>query len=428
MKHASSEIISGYGTRNDNRARTYALPGILLCLAAFVMLAADVLLPGMTDRQYVMYPVICRSIMVVSTAVMLFQAVSSRADFMHRTDLTDIFFAGFVLLMLVSTCINGFTREALFSVPYRYVGVVDIIVYIAVYMGCSRRMYSERLRNGFLICYMLVADLVCGVFFFDWFVKDIPAIGSENPASAIFFHDNHYAYYLVIAIVISVGYFIYGTVPEMTVGLVSMLANLLALGINRTAGGFLAVGVTIVFMIVYTLIKRRECFRRALILTAAYLFGVLFLIIVSKSLRLEVIYIFKEAMVVLRGGDTTYIGHGRWTLWEITLGYLADAPLFGYGCEGLSETLYDYLGIANPHNEPLTYAVSFGIPAAVLYVAGCISAVRKGLRCDKDDDSRMIAGFAAMGYLLSSVFGVAMFYTAPYFFILMGLSAAYNEA
>ena len=178
-------------------------------------------------------------------------------------------------------------------------------------------------------------------------------------------------------------------------------------------------------MIVYTLITLRECTRRAVILSTAYMLGVIFLITVSKSLRIEVIYIFKEAMTVLRGGDTTYIGHGRWTLWEITLGYIADAPFFGYGCEGLSETLYDYVEIANPHNEPLTYAASFGIPAAVLYVLGCISAILKGFRGDKAGNSCMIAAFAAMGYLLSSLFGVAVFYTAPYFFILMGLAAPY---
>ena len=206
------------------------------------MVIADVVYSGMTEYMYILYPAIFRAVMVVSTAVMVFQAARSRRDFMQRPDLMDGFFAGFILLMLNSTCINGFTREALFSVPYRYVGVVDIIVYIVVYMGCSRRVDSEQMRNVFLIFFMLISDIICGVFIWDWFIKDIPAIGIENPASAIFFHDNHYAYFLVMAIMISIGYFIYGTVPEMTAGLVSMLLNLFCLGVNRTAGCFIAVG------------------------------------------------------------------------------------------------------------------------------------------------------------------------------------------
>ena len=427
MKHASSEMPSKERTAVNTREWMYALPGLLLCLAALIVLIADVLLPDMADKQYIVYPVICRAVMVISSVVMLIQAVGSRSDLLHKLDLTDAFFSGFVLLMLVSTCINGFTHDALFSVPYRYVGVIDLIVYIAVYMGCSRRLSSERLRNTFLISFMIVADLICGVFIYDWFVKDIPAIGSENPASAIFFHDNHFGYFLVVSIVISAGYFICGTAAEMIAGLVSMLLNLLALGICRTAGGFLAIGAAILIMIVYTLVKHRERSRNALILAAAFMLGMLFLMIVSDSLRLELIWIFKEALVVLQGGDTTYIGHGRWTLWTITVDYLIDEPFFGYGCEGISETLYDYVEIANPHNEPLTYAVYFGIPAAILYVAGCLSSIVKSLRYGNYDSGRVIAAFAAIGYLISSLFGVAMFYTAPYFFILLGLANSYNE-
>ena len=427
MKHASSEITPRDTTPANTREWMYALPGLLLCLAALIMLIADILFPDMADKQYIVYPMMCRAVMVISPVLMMVQAMGSRSDFLHRFDFADSCFAGFVLLMLISTCINGFTHEALFSVPYRYVGVVDLIVYIAVYIGCSRRIASERLRNTFLISYMLTADIICGAFIYDWFVADIPALGSENPASAIFFHDNHYAYFLVAAIVISAGYFICGTAAEMIVGLISMLLNLLALGICRTAGGFFAIGATILIMIIYTLVKHRERSRNALILAAAFMLGMLFLIVVSDSLRLELIWIFKEALVVLRGGDTTYIGHGRWTLWTITVDYLIDEPFFGYGCEGISETLYDYVEIANPHNEPLTYAVYFGIPAAILYVAGSLVSIVKGLHSGSYDSSRVIAAFAGMGYLISSLFGVAMFYTAPYFFILLGLANSYNE-
>ena len=428
MKHASSEISTNNRPLTDTREWMYALPGILLCLAALVMLIADVLLPGMTDKQCIVYPVICRAVMVISSVVMLIQAIGSKSDFLHKPDLTDACFAGFVLFMLISTCINGFTGEALFSVPYRYVGVVDLIVYIAVYMGCSRRVSSKGLRNAFLICFMLIADLICVAFIYDWFVKDIPAMGCENPASAIFFHDNHYAYFLVIAIMISIGYFIYGTVPEMIAGLVSMLLNLFALGVNRTAGCFIAVGTSVIIIIIYTVIRHRDCSRRALALAIAYLAGAIFLIVANGILRDDLILLVKEVIEILRGGDTTYAGHGRWRLWKITVDYLLDEPFFGYGCEGISETLYDYVEISSPHNEPLAYAAFFGIPAAILYVTGCISSIVKGLRSGDTDNSRVIAAFAAMGYLISSVFGVAMFYTAPYLFILIGLSDPYNES
>ena len=76
----------------------------------------------------------------------------------------------------------------------------------------------------------------------------------------------------------------------------------------------------------------------------------------------------------------------------------------------------------------------FRIPAAVLYTAGCLSAIISGLRRrssvdsqDKQEHSRVIAAFAALGYLISSLFGVAMFYTVPYLFIFMGLAASFDS-
>ena len=43
------------------------------------------------------------------------------------------------------------------------------------------------------------------------------------------------------------------------------------------------------------------------------------------------------------------------------------------------------------------------------------------------DSSCMIAAVAALSYLISSMFGVAMFYTVPYFFILIGLASSNNR-
>lgn len=435
MKHLPNVIKSKKEPEVNTFVWVNALPGLLLCLAALAMLVMDVAMPGMVDKQYVLYPAICRAVMGISAVVMLSQTLWCGSDCFRRPDLTTFVFAGFILCMIVSTCINGFSREALLSVPYRYVGLIDLIAFIVVYMGCSRRVESEKLRHTVLISFMLTADMVCGVFLYDWFVSDIPAIGSENVVSAIFFHDNHYGYFLVIAVMISSGYFIYGSIAAAIAGLISLGFNLFALAVNRSAGCFIAVGAAIAIMIIYTVIFQKRYFKRAVILATAFIAGAVFLVAASKALRDDLVLLMKEVIEILRGGDTTYAGHGRWQLWKITADYIADEPLVGYGCEGIRDTLYDYTEISSPHNEPLTYAAFFGIPAALLYVVGSTSAVISGLRRRKavgeydgeGDCSVVIAAFAALGYLISSLFGVTMFYTAPYLFIFMGLAASFDN-
>jgi len=113
-------------------------------------------------------------------------------------------------------------------------------------------------------------------------------------------------------------------------------------------------------------------------------------------------------------------GHNRWLLWQITMEHIASRPFLGYGCEGLSETLMDLTGRANPHNEILTYAAYFGIPAALLYAAGVLITVINGIR--SGEHASMTAAFAAAAYFISSMFGVSMFYTTPFLFVLLGLS------
>ena len=436
MKHAANGIKTDGKQASDVSEWMYAMPGILLCCSVLVMLVLDCISADMADKQYEVFPLLCRSVMAVSYIMLLVQALRRRPGLFRRPDLTGILFAAFVLCMIISTCINGWTREAILSVPYRFVGVLDLAVFIAVYMLCSRRVSSAGLRNAVLICFMLTADLVCAAFLYDWFVKDIPAIGSENAVSAVFFHDNHYGYFLVIAVMISAGYFIYGKTASMLIGLVSFAANMLALAVNRTSGCFIAAGFTLVIMIIYTVIRNRKNAGRALFLAVVLLAGAVFLVAASKALRDDLILLADEFIAILRGGDTTYAGHGRWQLWKITADYISDEPLFGYGCEGLADTLYDYTGIANPHCEPLTYAASFGIPAALIYTAGCLSAVIAGLKkhrtaetdADNTEYSRVIAAFASLGYFVSSLFGVAIFYTAPFLYILMGLASSRDSA
>ena len=127
----------------------------------------------------------------------------------------------------------------------------------------------------------------------------------------------------------------------------------------------------------------------------------------------------------------TAAGHNRWLLWTETWKYIIKKPLLGYGCEGLSDVLMDSLGRANPHNEVLAYAAQFGIPAAVFYTLSIIALLTRPFLKHKNAETKngvsmdgsCCAGLlAAFGYFISSLFGVTMFYTLPFFFIFLGLS------
>ena len=115
-------------------------------------------------------------------------------------------------------------------------------------------------------------------------------------------------------------------------------------------------------------------------------------------------------------------GSGRWRLWKGAAKYIVKEPWLGYGVEGLLNTHY----IGTPHNELLQYAEFFGIPAMLLYVLACAVIMLTVLILNKKMDfTTMICFFIALGYLASSFFGVAIYYTTPFVYIFLGL--AYSE-
>ena len=132
----------------------------------------------------------------------------------------------------------------------------------------------------------------------------------------------------------------------------------------------------------------------------------------------------KDLVSIISGQASGTEGHNRIRVWSRTWSYITEKPVFGFGCEGMSERLYIGTGISNPHNEILTYAAYYGIPAAMSYAAGVIAIFVRYFRGRKQATaSQKTACMAAAGYFISSLTGVAMFYLTPLFFTLLGFAA-----
>jgi O-antigen ligase len=216
----------------------------------------------------------------------------------------------------------------------------------------------------------------------------------------------------------------------MIAAVISMGLDMIMLVFNRSLGCLIAAAAVLVVMLLVSMV-RGQGRRRSFILTICIIAASAAALVCSPLLRVDLYFTFREAILIMQGKGNQYMGHGRWRLWELTAEYIRQRPLFGYGCEGINERLYAGTaainGVSNPHCEPLTYAAFFGIPAALFYIAGCVTAIVKGLRSSnnksKTANCSTIAAYAAAAYFISSLFGVAMFYTAPFFFILLGISA-----
>ena len=404
------------------------IPGILLCLVILLMLTVEIILPGMADSQYIVFPLLLK-ITGLAGILSAFRCFLSVTDMGRvKPDVTGLLFALFAVLMIVSTLVNGISRDAVLGVPYRYIGVFDLLVFFACYMYCSSAIKTESHRHFILISFMIISDLVAGAFIYDLFISEITAFRAKSELAAIFFHGNHYGYFLVMACIISAGYCIYGHSRQTAAGAVSLAVNLFALAANRSVGCVIATGFVLPVMVITAAISGKEIRKKSLLMLLIAAVMAAIALIGSRAMREDLMLLIRDMAGIISGSQNDYAGHGRWMLWKETADYIADRPFLGYGCEGIRYIL-DETAAGSPHNEPLTYAAFFGIPSAVAYCTGVILSVIKGLKSSvcRSGIASGIAAFAALGYFVSSLFGVAMFYTAPFLFVFMGMAVSRGD-
>ena len=99
-------------------------------------------------------------------------------------------------------------------------------------------------------------------------------------------------------------------------------------------------------------------------------------------------------------------------------------PVFGYGPEMLDEELAEVMWVDRPDNELIQYGIFLGIPGLAFYLISLIWLfVNQWKKINDLDTITIVAAGCVIGYLISSLFGNSMFYTTPYFFMILAFSS-----
>lgn len=336
-------------------------------------------------------------------------------------------FVLFSVGIVVSTLIRGVSSEDLTGHWYMHESILSYITYALGYFFCGMLAWKDSLRRFLLYLLTgtafpihvlaLVNELGTHVTLFDTHGLN------TSDHTAVFFNSNHYGYYLAITLLVSALLTVYETHLVLRVfSAICAVTASVTLILNNTLGAYLAVLLALILYLVFCILSDRTHVRHAAWLLLLYL-----VITLLVSLRYPTIL---SSLGVLSGDigmildnptQADSAGSSRWKLWKETVRHLPEHPMVGFGVEGLL-TLY---GIGTPHSEPLQYAAFFGIPVMILYLTACIMVLRRTVRSSNQlSSSTLICFFACAGYLISSLVGVAIFYTTPFFYILLGMSYA----
>ncbi len=245
-----------------------------------------------------------------------------------------------------------------------------------------------------------------------------------------FYNLNHMGYYIMINSML-ISAFVIISESWKTKLAFSLLAaySYYILIINDTFGCFVAVALALIIIPIAILLKFRKSAKKLLLnsLIPLALFVVVALGFIAFETTDNVITrnfktFTSDVKEVATSEDLTEgeAGSGRIPLWIATLDMISERPIFGYGPDNLKAHYVERdQKVDRAHNEPLECAVANGLPAALIYYIGLAWGIicfmkRRFTKYDKD---KLIAFAMLVGYLISSFFGVFLFYTAGFFII-----------
>ena len=333
---------------------------------------------------------------------------------------------------VLSTFLSESPLDRFVGDSYRNDGLSSYFIYASVYI-CGFLLQSQKLRLFFLRLFTMVVNFCALVMFAQvWKLSPITEIIGGNGASSVFRHWNHFGYMLCMSLLTLAGLFFYETNLKWRIcALLSFILQTYALLLNDTLGAYLA--VLFVLPVLYLFYRKSGRKFYALLFAPLILFLLIslfhFLALLpnptNKPYLLNFTVLSGDISRLAKGTDTA--GHGgsnRIYLWRKTVEQIQRYPILGVGPDGPCYQDSDATVIDRTHNEFLQHAVLLGIPALLAYLGALVTlARRQWLYLPKLDETILIPAGAVVGYLFSSFFGVTMFYTVPYFFMLLGMTA-----
>lgn len=344
-----------------------------------------------------------------------------------------------LLMMLVwsipSALLSSNPKLSFLGDGYRHEGVLTYCVYALVFAGALQvsekhmRWVAEALCATCAFTGILVitgGQVVPGIFYLNKIDNGIRA--------AMFHNSNHYGYFLAICFPVCFGLIL----EEQKTSIFRKIARLAecwlicnAIVFSNCRGSFLAVTAAVIGWNISVFILHKPKWKKCLALDL--LFVLTILVFYTENSMLDRMHILGKELVQVQqeeintqvASSIDTIGTNRVLLWRYGIQFALEKPLFGYGLDNLG---YKYAVIRNktfdrPHNELIQFAAYLGIPALIFYVTAIGSHVAAFFRSFRRLSVFHLALFASVGsYLVSSMFGNTMYYTTPYYIMMLAFT------
>lgn len=331
-----------------------------------------------------------------------------------RQNPAEVFLILFIIWMGICTLLSEYPDIAFEGISFRHTGYKTYLIYGAIYM-CAKTIKTNTRSDMIIYSMMMTACTAQNLLL----ITDY--CGYYGVKEGVFFNTNHSAYFMVIGIFSTVGFIVsVRHIANKLLGLCLVAVNIWCMIINDTFGTYLALIGGFAFLFVISTIQ----FKRVRLDVVAVLVVFITTSVITNSVTGILSRNFQitteDAKKVSTKAETyEHAGSGRIELWEEAIESIKKYPVFGVG----PDLCYD-----KPHNEFLQYACEIGLLGAFFYVGALICFLIRCLKQLKNRQMNMtIEGTVVFAYVISSMFGVNMYYTAVFYFMYLGMLSSYQK-
>lgn len=335
-----------------------------------------------------------------------------------------------VFISFISTILSKNSYLSFFGESYRKEGLLVYIMYIGF------MLLSSMIINKKYIKYILKSIVIVGLIItiLPLFKSDFTYLNFSN----VFHQFNHYGYYLMINVMLSAFLFIddKNLIKKIIYFLIYIFFLYLLIR-NDTFGSYLAVFISLIVLLFYSIMKK---YQRLNIILLILGFIITSFIVSNYDIKIGERVNFESTKGLISRNISTLnkdvkniiskneksinkAGTGRGKLWKWAINYTLEHPIIGGGMECLRDYYIKNNITYNdrPHNIFLQTSSFIGIPGALVYLILILYIGISSLKLIGKDNIKVMIYFTAMCYFISSIFGNTMYYTSPYFAILLGL-------
>lgn len=325
---------------------------------------------------------------------------------------------------------------------YRCDGYISYLFYLGFFINgfiiSHNKEYLKKVLNFLLISSSIVCILILMNNKMTEMLLPNNNYIQNNIYAGFTFNSNHFAYYLSLTIMASIGMFLNEKGLRKLLYLFCYIIDTLVLIKNDTFGSFLAIFITIILMFIYCLLIKRNRIYMLMIMLSILITPFIFKNVGSNFMKIsnEIFKISANTNNLYKPIDEDKIpennndliicaGNSRLDLWLKGIDLMKKKPLFGYGLENLEEPYSSIVmcdSTDRPHNIFIQLGATTGIVGLLLYIIFLsITFINVLMKHKIIDKEIMIFVFMSISYIISLFFGNSMFYTTPYYMTSLGV-------